>query len=415
MRIIIDFTLLCIVLVSFLANPAPESIELADLILIALPCFLAVICLSATTSYEIYQTESNLLIAIMLYLSYLLGSMLLGLLHGVSLLNVLRSIGPYINFIPLLFMGLLPSRLINPWSIGLILIMIGTLQASYQIYLFLTHSNEAVNTIGILRSRITLIEPRTTLPIALAVAILPMAFLSTKNILVKLMLSGLIILGIFASTATLTRSIMISILIGIITYIFLYIHKQIRSYSFSLLSLLRSISIYMTFFIVSILLMSMIPKIYILEQGLFARFYHYTSSTASADYSNGRLYDEWLPALKTWLSSDILSLFFGIGAGNTFIVPTGEERTYIHNLSIYSLVYGGIYGLFACLWLYYTLFKTLIIRAYQSQQIIYLGFAALLLCIFSYGQFFAVHKGLAFNAMLFLMITIALCKPTKRV
>ena len=103
----------------------------------------------------------------------------------------------------------------------------------------------------------------------------------------------------------------------------------------------------------------------------------------------------------------------GLARGNTFTVATGEERTYIHNLFIYSLVYGGFFGLFACIWLYFTVFKTLIIRALQTKQTIYLGFAALLGSIFFYSQLFAVHKGLAFNAMLFLIITLALMQPNK--
>jgi hypothetical protein len=155
----------------------------------------------------------------------------------------------------------------------------------------------------------------------------------------------------------------------------------------------------------------MIPQIDKLEQGLIARFFNHSLSLGTSDYSNGRLFDEWLPALSTWADSGLIGWFFGIGAGNTFNVASGEERTYIHNLSIYSLVYGGFFGLFACLWLYYTIFKTLIVRAFQTHQTIYLSFAALLISIFVYGQFFAVHKGLAFNAMLFMIIGIALIQP----
>lgn len=408
---IIGITIFSMVLVSFLANPAPVSIEMADVILILFPCFLGFLSLATLKSYKIALPERNMLLAIILYLSYLLISVLIGLMHGVPLLNALRSLGPYINFFPLLLMGLLPRRLLSPWVIAITLIIVGSLQASYLIYLYLTHSYGGTGVAEVLRSRITLIEARTTLPIILSITILPMVLLSSKNKIVKLFATCLIVFGLFAGAATLTRSIVIAIMMGWLTFAILYLHKLSSSPSFSLKKTLNKFLIHLLIAAAIICVISMIPKIYMLEQGILARFYHHGSSATSTDYSNGRLYDEWIPALHTWLNSGALSIFFGMGTGSTFTVATGEERTYIHNLIIYTLVYGGIYGLFGCLWLYFTIFKTLILRAKQSQQTIYLGFAALLISIFSYAQLFAVHKGLAFNAMLFLIITLALCKP----
>ena len=94
---------------------------------------------------------------------------------------------------------------------------------------------------------------------------------------------------------------------------------------------------------------------------------------------------------------------------------SGEERTYIHNLSIYSLVYGGLFGLLACYGLYFTVFSALVKKAYHSENSAYFSFAALLASLFFYGQLFAVHKGLAFNIMLFLIIGLALSPPLKKV
>lgn len=404
MQKLILFSLFSILFIALLANPAPQSIELLDLMLIALPFGLGVICLVITNHYHIQRIESNLFIAIAIYLSYLLLSMLLGLLHGVPILNVLRSVGPYINFFPLLLLGLLPNRLMNPWWIGIIFITVGFLQASYQIYLYGTHSIEVVNTLDILRGRITLLEPRTTLPIALSVTILPMAFFFSQNKLIKVIAILLMVLGLFAGITTLTRSIILSLLVGAVAFYLLFLFQQIYTKSNTGFRIIRQLSFYLLLFFIIVTVLSFVPKIQLLEQGLLARFSNH------ADYSNGRIYDEWIPALKTWANSDMLSWLFGIGAGNTFIVTTGEERTYIHNLCIYSLVYGGIYGLFACLWLYFTLIKTLLIRALHSQQKIYLAFAALVVSMFFYSQLFAVHKGLAFNVMLYLILTLALCQ-----
>jgi hypothetical protein len=402
-------------LVSFLANPAPLTIEIDDLILIALPFFLCILCLVVTTNYKV---EFNLLIAIMLYCSYLMISILVGLLHGVPILNVLRAIGPYINFFPLLAISLLPLRLINPWIIALTLITIGTLQAGYQIYLYFSHSSGVMDTLGILRGRITLIDPRATLPIVLSPAILPFAFLSKihspskMTFIFKSIAVCLILLGLFGGIVTLTRSIVLSIFVGWILFIILHAYQQVSQNKISFSNSAGKFISYGMLFIMIFMCISMIPKIHMLEQGLLARFD--SSSFNTSDYSNGRIYDEWIPALHFWMNSDSISLFFGIGAGNTFTVATGEERSYIHNLMIYSLVYGGFFGLLTCLWLYITVFKTLVARAFQTHQTVYLGLAALLGSIFFYGQLFAVHKGLAFNAMLFLIIALALQPPTKQ-
>jgi hypothetical protein len=410
-RHLIYLLIFLLLLISLLANPAPVAIEIADLFLISIPCFLAFLAITISNNYKVYQTENHLLIAVIFYLSFLLTSLLIGLIHGVPILTVLRSIGPYLDFFPLLLLCLLPPRVLNPWIIGGIFVFVGTLQASYQLFLYVQHSQDIASTAGILRSRITLIEPRTTLPLALASAILPLAYFASSNLLLRMCATLLILFALFASAATLTRSVILSIFVGWLVFmiIYLYQHRQ----QLSVINLLKQSIFYIVVFTISMSLLSLIPRVHMLEQGLLARFFH-ASASATTDYSNGRLYDEWIPALKVWMNSDLISLFFGIGAGQTFIVANGEERTYIHNLSIYSLVYGGFYGLFTCIGLYLVTFKTLIARASQTRQPIYLSFAALLAGLYFYGQLFAVHKGLAFNAMLFLMIAIALMQPTNK-
>ncbi len=406
---IISFTIFCIIFVTLVANPAPVSIEVEDLILIALPFFLGLLALASMKSYRLYLPERNLLIAICLYLSYLLISIFISLVHGVPLLNALRSLGPYINFFPLIFIGLLPTRLYSPWILAMTLIAVGAMQAGYQVYLYLQHSMGHAGVMDVLRSRITLVESRTTLPIVLSTTILPLVLLAYPQKKTKLLALSLILFGLFAGVATLTRSIVIAIVAGWLTFSVLYFYQASRSPAFSLANASKYFVIYLIMMIGMLLILSLIPSVHLLEQAIWSRFSYHAAS--GADYSNGRLYDEWLPALQTWSHSGVISILFGMGAGSTFTVASGEERTYIHNLIIYSLVYGGIYGLFCCLWLYFTVFKTLVLRAIQAQQTIYLGFAALLASIFTYAQLFAVHKGLAFNAMLFCIITLALSQP----
>ncbi len=408
---LISGSIFLIVLFSFLANPAPVSIEWVDLGLIALSVFLGLLSLASTMHYEIQVTEARLLFAVFLYFSYLILSALFGLLHGVPLLNMMRSFGPYISFVPLMFIGFLPASIVNINRIAFIFILVGLIQISYLFYLYFFHA-ESINTMtSVLRHRITLMDPRTTLPFLLAVALLPGIFFKASRFITL----ACILLSLIAAMMTLTRAIVLSMLFGWFCFACLYIYYQSQLKLFSYKTFLRQSGSGLLCLLTVLLCISFIPKVHLIEMGLLARFSD-RSASGSVDYSDGRIFNEWIPALWTWLHSGWLSIFFGIGAGNSFTVLTGEERTYIHNLGIYSLVYGGIFGLVSCLWFYYTLFKTLMIRAFQQHHALtYITFSALLASLFFYGQLFAVHKGLAFNVILFLLVGIALLQPGRAI
>ncbi|MDX1901429.1 MAG: O-antigen ligase family protein [Gammaproteobacteria bacterium] len=416
MKRLIMLFIFFIVLFSFLANPAPVSIELYDFVLIGLTLSLGLLALFITTSYSVNQTESQLLFALILYLSYLLASTLCGFLQGVPFLNILRSIGPYINFFPLILLGFIPNRFIKPSSLGMIFIVVGCLQGAYLFYLYLMHAVNANSINAVLQSRITFMDQRTTLPLLLGVAILPLYYVLNKknNLQQHLLLSSIaliiVLFGFIAIAMTLTRSIFLAVLFGWLTFIIFYLYQQSKSKSFSMHPFLIKLLSTLMLFILLFALLSLFSKVRMLESGLYARFFDH-GANGQTDYSNGRIYDEWLPALNRWMNAGPISWLFGIGAGNSFMTPTGEERTYIHNLCLYSLVYGGLFGLISCLFLYFTLIKSLLLRAHQTNNAIYIAFLALLCSLFFYGQFFAVHKGLAFNVMLFLMIALALRKP----
>jgi hypothetical protein len=394
-------------LLTLLANPFPVAIEPSDLLLIAIPSLLALLGFCTSNKIIIPHAGLNVWLAVFLYLSYLLISTLLGLLYGIPLLNVLRSIGPYVNFFPLLFLSFLPASLRKPSILASLLVIVGLFQAAYQLYLYFTHVHHAANTLSVLRQRITLLEPRTTLPIVLASATLPLSLLFQPKLKLKILATSAVLVSLIAGAATLTRSIVLSIVVGDLAFILLYFYYLYQTNKAAIPRFFIKCLCGLGIFIFVLLCIALLPKVNLLLQGLWARFASSASSKAS-DYSNGRLYEEWVPALTAWLNAPSISLFFGIGAGHSFFIANGEERTYIHNLSIYSLVYGGFYGIFAYLWLYFTLVKTLLRRAIQTTQVLYLSFSALLISMFFYGQLFAVHKGLAYNAMLFLLISIAL-------
>lgn len=405
--------LFAIVFISLLANPAPVTIEVFDFILIFLSMILGIFSIPMADIYKVNKIEYNLIVAIIFYLSYLLLSGLIGILNSVPLFTVLRSVGPYINFFPLILIGFLPKKIINATSIATMLIFVGVLQAAYLFYLYFSYTSQSQTIINVLTNRITFLDKRTTLPLLLSVVILPVTYMvRSQSILRTVLFASLVLFGILGAILTLTRSIILSIFFGWFVLIIIYLYFQNKVNHVSLVISSRKLFLCIFYFGMILVLISFIPKVNIIETGLVSRFYDHASSDGT-DYTNGRLYDEWLPALTTWFNAGWISRLFGIGAGHSFVVLNGEERTYIHNLCIYSLVYGGFYGLFTCLWLYISVFNALIIRAFETRDAIYLAFSTLLASMFVYAQFFAVHKGLAFNVMLFLMIALALSQPKK--
>ena len=409
MNILILFLLSLNVFLSFIASPAPESLELTDLALVSLTCLIALLSISVTSATLIGKNEGRLLTAVLLYLGYLVLSAFMGLLHGVPLLSVARSAGPYLVFFPLVFAGFLPANRLNPWTMALILIGVGLTQTVWLAWLYVSHVPAAETTQGILINRITFMDQRTTLPLLLSVPILSLMFLdgwkgrglSSPQ---RVTMIVLVLIGLFAGMVTLTRAIFLSMVTG--WSVFAIVWCSLGSNTFSV----KKSTLWIFSVMGIVFLLSLIPAIHRLETGLFARFTLHTAN-GPVDYSNGRIYDEWLPALTAWLSSGPLSFLFGMGAGMSFTVLSGEERTYIHNLSIYSLVYGGLFGFLSCLWLYFCLFRTFYIRARQTPGALYPALIALLASLYFYGQLFAVHKGLAYNEMLFLMIALALIRP----
>jgi hypothetical protein len=134
-------------------------------------------------------------------------------------------------------------------------------------------------------------------------------------------------------------------------------------------------------------------------------------SQNSAD--TGRIADEWIPALNSVIDDGLPGVFGGIGAGQSFITASGEERTYVHNLLLYGLVYFGAPGLALTLLAYALLLVGLWRRALASADRRYLALAALVVALLTYAQFFAVHKLFSYNLMLMLAVQ-ALVQPPGR-
>ena len=419
MQSILNYLIFGVLFFSLISTPAPTHLEICDVILLMLSLLIGLISMSAIKNYYINKIECRLILAISFYVSYLCISTVLGLAHGISFITIARNIGPYVNFLPLLLIGFAPSSLLRPGHVAIMLILVGLLQAGYHFFLYFTTSIHSDTTRDILIGRITLIDPRTSLPLFLALAILPVSVFFNHGLVpndksFSLLSITMIIIGFFAGIVTLTRAIILSIFFGWIVFIGLYLYYQMNLQSNQIKPVIRKLSFYTICLAFILLIILNIPAVRILFSGIVARFYNTSTIVGVSDYSNGRLYDEWLPAFNTWKQTDFLGLLFGVGAGQPFLLATGETHTYTHNLCLYSLLYGGFYGLFACLWLYFSTFKVLIIRAFETQHTLYLGYASLLASMFFYVQLFAVYKLLAFNAMLILLMALALNRQTER-
>ncbi|MCW5589280.1 MAG: O-antigen ligase family protein [Legionellales bacterium] len=412
------FGMLIFMITSFLVNPAPQYPGVFDILILVLPSITAIIILSKLPmGIESLPWDKPLFLVILLYLLVFTISAVIGLSNNVSFYYVMRSCASYLLFIPLISIGLISSKELTLESIIYVLIFAGIVQSLYHFYLYYTvvHNQKVFSALTISLSRITLLDPRTTEPLLFCNAVIPIVYILDKNtILIKKILFFIVILiGFFAIMITLTRSMILACLIA---WIFCAIHyykyksssvtepfnlinsgKKVKKTTACIFMILVLISIYMLFF-------------HGVFQALLMRINNQNITGNTQDYTNGRLYDEWLPAIKIWINSSWLNILFGIGSGNPFYTSLNDSRTYIHNLSIYFLVYGGLFGLMWGLLFYGILFSSLLKKAKQLKCIEYLGLACLLLCLFIYAQFFAVHKLLIYNILIWSIASQAILK-----
>lgn len=133
---------------------------------------------------------------------------------------------------------------------------------------------------------------------------------------------------------------------------------------------------------------------------------------------NGRIYEEYLPALARWHGGDMTTWIWGILPGDNFLTHGGQQRTYLHNVVLYFLVFHGLTGLLILGILYMFVLKTLhtcASRGPVAHQAVAISILSLLIAITVHALFFSVHKSLGYNAMLAAIIGISVniaCKTS---
>lgn len=317
--------------------------------------------------------------------------------RGNESLSVLRSLAPYLVFTPILFLSRMKIGEKGWRNIAISLALCGTLHALYMIYLYVTATPADSSAKDLLFARTTLIDPRTTQPHFLLAAILPLPFILSKRLGVfqRCLWATVTMVAVFAAISTQTRSQIISIALAHATCCFLMrreIISQVRNTP-------------------GLLLMPVVlaaGAIYFLKDQLLNLSNAMNSRMELGD--NGRFSNEFIPILQAWVESGPTGWLFGILPGTVFLTGDGESRTYVHNVVIYFLSYFGALGLTGIICLYFFSFRGALKNRWHKERDAdcSVAFASLLVGLFAYGNFFAVHKSLGFNAILMIIVAYSL-------
>jgi O-antigen ligase/polysaccharide polymerase Wzy-like membrane protein len=390
-----------------IGSPAPTAIGVWELILAAslgVTIFLIVAGMLTGHSRVARPAQIVPLFLVAALALPVLVSVIMGVIQGVPLAAAVRSALPYAAFLPVALLGLL----VGPAPrLGLItgpLLLAGGVHAAYLVGLFLLRVPEPTNLRSVFLARITFLDARTTLPLILGASMLALGGITrSRRWGMRLAWAIPLALAIGGVVSTQTRSQLLALVAGAAAFgLFFATWRSHRGGERRLASYTRGLLWGVLGLAMVVVILLAIPHTRALLQAVVLR------SQASAD--TGRISDEWLPAVNTLLDQGIPGLLGGIGAGQSFITASGEERTYIHNLLLHALVYFGAPGLCLLLLAYAVLIAGLYRRGVQIGDTRYFALAALLVALLVYAQFFAVHKLFSFNLMV-MLATQALVQP----
>lgn len=392
---------------TLLGNPAPAGLGPVErLLLVGVVVATATGVLRARQVYSarIGITHASILAALGLYCLSLLVALAIGILEGASTSSALRAAGPYLFFLPLAAVGPWLSRQNLLRATVRALVIAGLCQTAFLLALFLTGVRDLLDLRSVFLGRTTLLDARTTVPLFLASAILPMAWLPGRGRPIRRIIAlSMILASAAAALSTQTRSQLLAFAAGGLAFLPFYgMHWARESGRPPTAAIGRVAGTLALALLLASTAVAAVPALRVLASAVVLR--------SRTDQDNGRLTNEWLPAVKRVVASPT-SLALGIGAGDSFITGEGEVRTYVHNLVIYSLLYGGLFGLVATA-LFYATVGVLLARAGSTAH----GFEpaallALLVALIVYAQFFAIHKLLSYNLMVALIAAAAVPPP----
>lgn len=379
-----------ILLLTLVGSPAPRRVGLAE---VALLVTIAASCGVVLAYYSRLRITGGVFAWTVLYgyvLSWVLSGMI-GVLAGADGYSVVRAIAPYLIFFPLLLIGFIVGRREAALAVIVSAVFVGSLHAVYLVYLFVSSGGATGVTYDVLYNRTTLLDARVVLPLYLCggLGVLPGLYIK------KLRLCSFAILGVVVvgCLSTQTRAMVLSLLFGIVVYFLL--ESVRRRGAVAPIAVFRGLCL-------------------LLVAGLFGIIVYYSSSYAASmvdalfyrmemSGDNGRVVNEWIPALMAWVDGGPAAWLFGIGSGESFTTQSGVERSYIHNYLLYVLLYTGLIGVMVISLFYYWLLVSLWRWGIVDKSPVPNALISIVLSFLLYAQLFAVHKLFSFNAVIMII------------
>jgi len=382
-------------LLTLVANPAPQGIGPFEIIVTLL--MFTVLLFSLCSKLSIRKTNSVVLFLWLLYIISLGSSAGYGLVQGAHLYKVLGSTAPFLVFTPIILYAFSKPRTSIVTTLVNALIVVGIFQALFLIYLYFGRSISLQNVDSVLQYRTTYLDPRTTLPFLLASATLPLTKITLSNLKSFLWIIAVFI-SFLAAFTTQTRSLILAVIFGILAYFcFALLSYAINNIRFNKNTVIKAISAVFITFIIGLLVMIQSSTFQALTSAIV-----YRSVTAG---DNGRIEEEWKPAIKQWSNGSNVNYLIGMGLGVPFENEVLGKQTFMHNVFLYNLVYGGAFGLIIVLIMY--VFLVTILFSCGLNEPLTWSLLACILAMLLYAQFFAVFKSLGYNCMLCYLWAIA--------
>lgn len=380
---------------TLLAAPAPEALGPWELVLAGGLVLLVILLAAGAWAGMLQLDRREQLLPLLLLPAFGLPvviSAVVGALHGVPGAAILRAALPYVAFLPAILVGLLAGDRARPSLVTTPLVLAGAAQSVYLLWLFLARVPDPSDVGSVWIWRTTLIDPRTTLPLLLAAAAIPLAW-PARGWPARIGRTALVALPLAAALSTQTRSQVLAVLATMVGGLALLLGSWLRAEGKSWRQLVVRAGVAAAVaLLLSAAVLLAVPQTRALLGALVLR--------TQADADTGRVVDEWLPALNAVAMDGPVGLVAGIGAGESFVTAGGESRTYVHNLPLYGLVYFGAPGLAGILLGYLLLVVGLLRRGWRDGDPRYLALAVMVGGMFLYAQFFAVHKLFSYNLML---------------
>jgi hypothetical protein len=390
---------------TLIARPAPENIGWFEVAIVGFAVILPVIMLvrSQQEQYRLSGDQRLTVASVVLFAGSILLSCLVSLATGAQLSAVARAIAPYLLFLPLSIASLWRPRSAVLGDLVWSLALVGFGQAVYLVGLVATLSYGVSQYSELIRLRVTVFEPRATVPIFLALPVIgAVVVLAARKTGAKI--SGLILalFGVYAALATQTRSQLIAILVGLVAIAAAVAYRAHSTRGSAwIYDGLRRFSTRQA----AVLCMALFAAGYTVADSASA----YAGSIAQRGEEtgdNGRIDDEWIPALERVSRAGLLGVVMGIGPGRPFVTAAGESRVYIHNQALYAVTFTGMIGFIATVGITIVVARILF-RLYVAEE----NWAALiafgvLITVEVYVQLFAVHKLFSFNMMMSLLLAV---------